>query len=91
MKLSPLIAPVLGLGVTTAASIAFESGAKLVIPSDLKAVPAFGVKIGVAIVGGILAGKIAQIVVDNVQSVVDTVANMKESEEVYSEEVQEEN
>ena len=90
MKLSPLIAPVLGLVVTTSASIAFEGIAKQLVPSDLKAVPAFGVKIGVAVVGGILAGKIAQVVIDNAQSVVDTVTKNYESEEVASEEVLEE-
>jgi hypothetical protein len=86
VKLSPFIAPVLGIVVTTSASIAFEGIAKQLVPSDLKAVPAFGVKIGVAVVGGIIAGKIAQIVIDNAQSVVDTVVK-PESEEVASEEV----
>lgn len=90
MNLSPYIAPVLGLVVTTSASIAFEGLAKQLVPSDLKAIPGFGVKIGVAVVGGILAGKLAQIVIDNAQSVVDTVTNATESDEVDSEEVVEE-
>ena len=88
--LSKFIAPVLGIVVTTSSSIAFDGVAKQLVPSDLKAVPAFGIKIGVAVVGGLLAGRIAQIVVENVESVVETVTKENESEEVTSEE-QEEN
>lgn len=90
--LSQYIAPVLGIVVTTSASIAFDGVAKQLVPSDLKAVPAFAIKIGVAVVGGIIAGKIAQVVVDNVESVIETsMKAAEESEEVTSEEVQEEN
>lgn len=88
MKLSPFIAPVVGIIVTTSASIAFDGIAKQLVPSDLKALPAFGIKIGVAVIGGLLAGKIAQVVVDNIESVVETMTPA-ESEEVPSE--QEEN
>ena len=88
--LSKFIVPVLGIVVTTSASIAFDGVAKQLVPSDLKAVPAFGIKIGVAVLGGLLAGRIAQIVVENVESVVETVTKENESEEVTSEE-QEEN
>lgn len=90
-QLSKFIAPVLGIVVTTSASIAFDGIAKQLIPTDLKALPAFGLKIGVAVVGGLLAGQIAQIVVDNIESVVETVNKSAESEEVPSEEPQEEN
>ncbi len=90
-QLSKFIAPVLGIVVTTSASIAFDGIAKQLIPSDLKALPAFGLKIGVAVVGGLLAGQLAQIVVDNLESVVETVTKPAESEEVPSEEIQEEN
>lgn len=91
-QLSKFIAPVLGIVVTTSASIAFDGVAKQLVPSDLKALPAFGIKIGVAVIGGLLAGQIAQIVVNNVESVVETVTKPEESEEVTSEElVQEEN
>lgn len=92
-QLSKFIAPVLGIVVTTSASIAFDGIAKQLIPTDLKALPAFGLKVGVAVVGGLLAGQIAQIVIDNVESVVETVTNKQEteSEEVASEPVQEEN
>ena len=88
MKLSPFIAPVVGIIVTTSASIAFDGVAKQLVPSDLKALPSFGIKIGVAVIGGLLAGKIAQIVVDNIESVVETL-NPAESETVAS--AQEEN
>jgi len=87
--LSKFIAPVAGLVVTTSASIAFDGVAKQLVPSDLKAVPAFGIKLGVAVVGGLLAGKIAQIVVDNIESVRTTVEQSRISEDVASE--QEEN
>lgn len=91
MKLTPFIAPVLGIVVTTSATIAFDGLAKQVIPTDLKAIPAFGIKLGVAVVGGLIAGKLAQTVVDNVESVITTVTNQEEAEEVISEEVLEEN
>lgn len=90
-QLSKFIAPVLGIVVTTSASIAFDGIAKQLVPSDLKALPAFGIKIGVAVVGGLLAGQIAQVVIDNVESVISTVNKPAESEEVASETVQEEN
>lgn len=91
-RLSKFIAPVLGIVVTTSASIAFDGIAKQLIPTDLKALPAFGLKVGVAVVSGLVAGQIAQIVVNNVESVVDTVNQMQaESEEVASEPVKEEN
>lgn len=92
-QLNKFIAPVLGIVVTTSASIAFDGIAKQLIPTDLKALPAFGLKVGVAVVGGLLAGQIAQIVVDNVESVVETVTNKNEaeSEEVAPEPVQGEN
>lgn len=90
-QLSKFIAPVLGIVVTTSASIAFDGIAKQLIPTDLKALPAFGLKIGVAVVGGLLAGQIAQIVVDNIESVVETMNPPAASEEVPSEEPQEEN
>jgi len=91
-QLSKYIAPVLGIVVTTSASIAFDGIAKQLVPTDLKALPAFGIKIGVAVIGGLLAGQIAQIVVDNVESVVETVTTKpEEGEEVASEDPQEEN
>jgi len=75
MKVSPFFAPVVGIIVTTSASIAFDGVAKQLVPTDLKALPAFGIKIGVAIVGGLLAGKLAQIVTDNIESVVGTLSH----------------
>jgi len=80
MKVSPFFAPVVGIIVTTSASIAFDGVAKQLVPTDLKALPAFGIKIGVAIVGGLLAGKLAQIVTDNINSVVETVYPESETE-----------
>jgi len=80
--LSSYIAPVLGIAVTTSASIAFEGIATRLTPTDIKALPAFGIKITVAVIGGLLAGKIAQIVVDNVESVRETVKNQTATEEV---------
>lgn len=80
MKVSPFLAPVVGIIVTTSASIAFDGVAKQLVPTDLKALPAFGIKIGVAIVGGLLAGKLAQIVTDNINSVVETVYSESEPE-----------
>jgi hypothetical protein len=88
VNLSPFIAPVVGIIVTTSASIAFDGVAKQLVPSDLRALPAFGIKIGVAVVGGLLAGKIAQIVIDNIESVRETMTPA-ESETVPS--AQEEN
>jgi hypothetical protein len=84
MKLSPFIAPIAGIVVTTSASIAFDGIAKQITPTDLKALPAFGIKIGVAVVGGLLAGKIGDIVATNINSVVETVTKTGESEDVSS-------
>lgn len=88
LQASKFIAPILGIVVTTSASIAFDGVAKQIIPSDLKAIPAFGIKIGVAVIGGLIAGQLAQIVIDNVESVVETVTqnDAEPSEEVASEE-----
>lgn len=83
--LTKFIAPVLGIVVTTSASIAFDGVAKQLVPADLKAVPAFGVKLGVAVLGGLLAGKIAQVVVDNVESVRTTIEEARNHEDVASE------
>lgn len=81
--LSQFIAPALGLVVTTSASIAIDGIAKQVVPTDMKAVPAFAVKLGVAVIGGLVAAQIAQVVVKNVESVVETVTT-NEGEEVAS-------
>jgi hypothetical protein len=73
MSVKDHIPTVLGIVVTTSASIAFDGVAKQLVPTDLKAIPAFGIKVGVAIVGGLLAAKLSQIVMDNVESVITTV------------------
>ena len=89
--LSNMVAPVVGIVVSTSAGIAFDGIAKQLVPTDLKALPAFGIKIGVAVVGGLLAGKLADIVVKNVESVVNTARTHPESEEASPDIVQDEN
>lgn len=68
--LSQLIAPVVGIVVTTSASIAFNSTAEILLPKDMKPVVAFTTKIGVAVIGGLLAGRIAGEVTDRITEVV---------------------
>lgn len=89
--LSALIAPVAGLIVQTSTSIALDGVVKQLVPSDLKALPAFGIKLGTAVIGGLIAAKIAGYAMDNIQSVVDTATKQPESEEVVPEEIQDEN
>lgn len=73
--LAQLVSPVVGIVIQTSAGIAFDGIAKQLFPTDLKALPAFGIKIGVAVVGGLIAGKIADYVADNLASVIDTVSS----------------
>jgi hypothetical protein len=65
----------LGVAIQTSAGIAFDGIATQATPTDLKSVPTFAIKIGVAIVGGLIAGKIADYVVNNVASVVSTLSD----------------
>lgn len=79
--LSSLIAPIIGIVVAQSTSISIDGIAKQLIPTDLAAVPGFAIKLGVAVVGGIAASKLAGYVIANVESVIETV-NKTESEEV---------
>lgn len=87
--LSAFIAPVVSIIATSSTSIAVEGLVKQLTPVDLKAVPAFGIKVGAAVVGGLIAAKIGAIVLENVNSVVETVTNTEESEIVDPEIIQE--
>lgn len=73
MQPSKLIAPAVGIIVSFSANIAFEGIAKQILPTDLKALPSFGIKLGSAIVGAFIAERITKLVTENVSSVVETL------------------
>lgn len=77
----PLIAPILGTVVSISTGIVTDGVAKQLVPTDLKALPGFAVKLGVGLAGALLAAKISSYVVTNVNSVVET-ATKTGSEEI---------
>ena len=77
-----ILSPVVGLVATTSTAIAVEGLVKYLTPIGLKAVPAFGVKIGGAILGAVIAGKVADIAVTATNSVIETVRSKPEAEPV---------
>lgn len=67
--LTALIAPVTAIVVSTSAGVAVDSAVKMLVPVGIKALPAFGIKLGTAIVGGLIGAKLASIVTDNIAGV----------------------
>lgn len=78
--LGTILSPVVGVIVTTSTGVAIEGLVKLITPVGLKAVPSFAVKIGGALVSAVVAGKVAEIAVDAIESVIETVRSTPESE-----------
>lgn len=73
--LTALIAPVTSLLVSASTSVAIDNAVKIITPPNVKAVTSFGIKVGTIIIGGIIAGKIADYTVKNVEAVIETVKN----------------
>lgn len=88
--LAALVPTIGGIVASASSGIAVEELVKHLTPVDIKAVPAFSIKIGAAIVGGLIAAKVGSIVVENLTSVVETVTNKTdEADDVEPEIVQE--
>lgn len=71
--LSALLVPVLGALSSQATIIAVDAGAKLVAPKNLKAISAFALKLGVGLVGAIIAEKVSGQVKSNVEGIFQTI------------------
>ena len=71
--LTALIAPITSIVVSTSVGVAVDSVVKMIVPVGIKALPAFGIKLGTAIAGGLIGVKIANIVSNNIESVVETI------------------
>lgn len=71
--LTALIAPITSIVVSTSVGVAVDSAVKMIVPVGIKALPAFGIKLGTAIAGGLIGVKIANIVSNNIESVVETI------------------
>lgn len=71
--LAALIPAVTGIVVSTGVGVAIDNAVKIILPPATKAVTGFGIKVGVAIAGGIIGGKIANYVSTNLESVITTV------------------
>lgn len=81
--LTALIPLVTSVVVSTSAGVAIDSAVKLIVPIGIKALPAFGIKVGTAIAAALIGGKVGSIVEQNLVSVIETVKNTG-AEEVES-------
>lgn len=84
--LTALVAPVLGIVVSTATGSIVGQAARLIIPPTTKAFASFGIQLGVAIAGGLAGSKVANIVMDHTNSIIETVKNTGAEEETAQEE-----
>jgi len=71
--LTALIPFVISTAVSVSASVAVDSAVKMVVPIGIKALPAFGIKLGTAIVGGFVGMKLGNLVEANVNEVINIV------------------
>lgn len=79
--LTALIAPVASLVVSTSVGVAIDQTVKMIVPVGIKALPAFGIKVGTAIAGWYVGMRVAQIVEKNVNEAVEIVQSI-DAEEV---------
>lgn len=86
--LTALIPTITSIVVSTSAGVAIDSAVKMIVPIGIKALPAFGIKVGTAVAAAIVGGKIGKIVEDNMNDVIAIVKDTG-AEEVTS--VQEDN
>lgn len=68
-----LLPTITSIVVQTSAGIAVDSAVKMIVPFGIKALPAFAIKLGTTIAGGLIGGKIASIVSKNITEVIATV------------------
>lgn len=79
-----LVPTIASIVVSTSAGVAIDSAVKMIVPVGIKALPAFGIKVGTAIAGGLIGAKIASIVEKNLTEVIITI-NEIDAEEVTPE------
>ena len=84
--LTALIAPVTNLVVSYSAGSVVGSVVKLAMPVGMKALPAFGINLGSAVVGGVVGLKVSGIVGKNLKKVMDAVKAQDESVKTDSDE-----
>lgn len=80
--LGNFLPPVVGVIATTSSAIAVEGLIKLLTPVGLKTLPAFGIKVGGALIGAVVAGAVGDIAVKATESIIETVRSTPESEEL---------
>ena len=85
--LTALIPFVASTVVSTSAGVAVDSAIKLLVPLGIKTIPAFGIKIGTAIVGGIIGMKVGALVEKNLTEVIAIVKSIGAEEESTQEEI----
>ena len=73
-----LIAPIVGVVVTTSVGIAVDNAAKIIIPPTSKALLGFGIKAGTAITSFIIGHQVSRIVTRNVTDIIETVTSEAE-------------
>jgi hypothetical protein len=78
--LAPLVLQTI---VSTSAGVAIDSAVKMIVPIGIKALPAFGIKVGTAIATAYVAAKVGKIVETNVKEIV-AIVNAPDAEEVPS-------
>lgn len=68
--LAAIIPTVASIVVSTSAGVAIDSAVKMIVPVGMKALPAFGIKVGTAIAAGLIGAKIGSIVEKNLTDVI---------------------
>ena len=84
--LTALIAPVTSLVVSTSVGVAVDQAVKLIVPVGIKALPAFGIKVGTAVAGWYIGSRIADIVEKNINEAVEIVQSIDAEEVVPDQE-----
>ena len=79
--LTALIPLVANIVVSTSAGVAVDSAVKMLVPIGIKALPAFGIKLGTAIVGGVISMRIGHLIQTNTEAIISelTTADQEES------------
>lgn len=73
--LTALIPTIASIVVSTSAGVAIDSAVKMIVPIGIKALPAFGIKVGTSIAAALVGAKVGSIVEKNISEVIDIVKN----------------
>lgn len=71
--LTALIPTITSIVVSTSAGVAIDSAVKMIVPVGIKALPAFGIKVGTAIASAMIGAKVGGIVEKNISEVISIV------------------